>query len=328
MKQLRVFGDSFAAAKDFLWKDVDLKPDMYKDGKGLVGKRRWDPDNPLDYKEHIASKMNCDLINDTPWTAIMGASDDFLIFQLDSVLQDLKEDDVVVFITTDPTREFLIPDLPNHGSVINFHAKVFRDQMLLKLPIEKRPRAEKQIQIAREYVDYIQSDPRKLATLATAFSARIAYIQKVLSKRIEHFIIAPGMSHFSGGFQKSGFTMYDVPEWDKRFPANEDFFTRGSIGHVGFYEFEDPEQYNLLLNSKFYRGVDKRRNHISKKNHEILANKFVDSMVNKNNLDLMTGFEKGFLNYKTCLDPEVIIDSYEDTVYNTNIKDIPEYDRV
>jgi hypothetical protein len=54
----------------------------------------------------------------------------------------------------------------------------------------------------------------------------------------------------------------------------------------------------------YFRGVDCRYNHLSLRNHKIMANKVVDYFENNVPLDLSTGFHKGFIEPKSKLDPE------------------------
>ena len=74
MSTLWVFGDSFAAAKKQLWQDMPMEQ-IKKTTKDY---RLWDRENPRDYKEHLAVKLEVDYLQDSQWTAANGTSDEFM----------------------------------------------------------------------------------------------------------------------------------------------------------------------------------------------------------------------------------------------------------
>lgn len=301
MKKLWVFGDSFAAAKRMTWPpEKAVTPDDLRNG---CDKRIWDKDNPKDFKEHLAVKLGVDFISDSAWTAIMGVSDEFMVKVVSQLQGLLNPDDYVLYISTDPLREFIVPDVPNHGNIVNFHMKSFRESLKAKAPPNIIPKLDKQFQIAMDYADYVQCHPEKLASLMVTFQARLAYLNKILTRAVEkNYLIVPGMSFYDqNDILKVGFSTKDIATWDKSFPANDDLLVRGCMGIPSFMELEDPTEYNKIMNNTAcWNGVDARRNHLSIPNHSIMGNKIYDSMVNRTNLDLNTGFKTGFLNARNC----------------------------
>ena len=301
MKKLWVFGDSFAASKKYTWSsELTVTPDDLING---CDKRIWDRDNPKDYKEHLAVKLGVDFISDSPWTAIMGVSDEFMVSVVVKFQGLIQPDDYVLYVSTDPLREFIIPDIPNHGNIVNFHMKSFRESLKSKAPKKVLPKLDKQFQIAMDYADYIQSMPEKLSALLITFQARMTFLNKIFSIVVgKNYLIIPGMSFYDINKQmKVGFSTNDIPTWDKSFPANDDLLVRGCMGIPSFMEMEDPTEYNKIMNNQLcWNGVDARRNHLSIANHPIMADKIYESMVNKTDLDLNTGFKSGFLNARNC----------------------------
>lgn len=61
---------------------------------------------------------------------------------------------------------------------------------------------------------------------------------------------------------------------------------------------------NLELIGKYFKGVDCRYNHMSLRNHKVLADKIVDYFENNSPLNLTTGFHKEFIQANSIQDPE------------------------
>lgn len=77
-------------------------------------------------------------------------------------------------------------------------------------------------------------------------------------------------------------------------------WAQGTLFDIQANEFQDPE----TTTHDYFRGVDCRYNHLSLRNHKIMADKVVDYFENSEALDLSTGFHKGFIEPKSKLDPE------------------------
>lgn len=321
MRTLHIFGDSFAAAKGHLWGRSE-EHDKYHSLEELFNgnfSRIWDKKNPLDFKEHLAAMFDVDILSDSPWTCVQGTSDEYLSIIMSNVRKYIKDDDYVVYISTDPTREFFIENAPNHGNPVNFYIEAFRNAILSRVEMSHRPKVEKQIKTAVDYMEHIQSQKMKLESLAITYHAKMLWINRVLGS-VKNKIIIPGMVHLDSDkvTLKTGFAVTDRPFWDEyllpgmtkvSYMHNDDLKIKGCIGIPSFLELKDPDQYNVLMNhQKCWQGLDKRRNHLSKNNHKILAEKIYDSIVNRTNLDLTKGFESGFLTPANCNNVEYTID--------------------
>ena len=62
----------------------------------------------------------------------------------------------------------------------------------------------------------------------------------------------------------------------------------GSVSNAEFVSPKDDEQW-------YSDGIDTRYNHMIKSNHEVMADKCVNSVLTGNTLDLTVGFERGVL---------------------------------
>ena len=62
----------------------------------------------------------------------------------------------------------------------------------------------------------------------------------------------------------------------------------GSISNAEFVSEKDDEQW-------YSDGIDTRYNHMIKDNHEIMADKCLNSILTNNTLDLTVGFNRGIL---------------------------------
>lgn len=314
-RRLHVFGDSFAATKDFLWgtegnfNTIQITTDP--------SWRDWDHSKPQDYKEIIAEEMNALIVSDSPYTAVMGASDEWIIKCFKAYHAHISTDDIVLIIPTDPLREYLITMVPLIGSTVNLKEENFYKQTLNQVPAQHVPYVEKQIAAALHYHDYIACDTKKIEALVNQYYARIALFQKMLDRIGCRYLIIPGQADikYSDTFPHNGnLELADDVEWDTDEMGlnihNRHVRVKGSLKRVGIGELEDRSQYQFVMNDpKYWCGADKRRNHLSKVNHQILADKIIDSLNTGADLDLSTGFEQGFITTKNCLDPEITIET-------------------
>ena len=314
MKTLHVFGDSFAATKKAVWpgKEGPRSSDnrfTHEEVATGIAPRNWDKNNPLDYKEHLSLMLDCDVISDSPWTAIMGCSDEYTLRTMSQYVTNIKPQDIVVYVTTDPTREYVLPGIPNHGNISNFHIKRFRECILQRYPASEQPKIQKEIEVAIDYADYIQSDESKRECLAITYQARMAWLKQTLSQLAPKSIILPGMCFSEQGSNalKTGFATTDILGWDFA-PGgnnihNNDIRVRGCLGHISYWEMEDPNLYNTIMNHpKCWNGLDRRANHLIPDNHKILAQKIYNSIEKQVDLDLTIGFVTQVLNPKNCND--------------------------
>ena len=313
MRRLHVYGDSFAAPSLTIWGN----------GKGLTYEkiisdpslRNWDPDNPQDYKEIIASKLNAEIISDTPWTSVAGASEDVIQRNfLES--QSILPDDIALIIPTDPLREYLVPLIPTMGNVINLKYSTFIENSIADHDPKLHPLIRAQVRTAIQYNDYIATDTLKIKSLIVQYYAKMAFYQKMLDKIGCRYLIVPGQSDiiYSENF----------PRWEGRFDPNAELEwdtdslglsihnnhikVLGSLKRISFNELEDHDQHQNIMNRKdCWYGIDKRRNHLSRNNHKILAEKIIDSLSNSADLDLSADFDKNFITKENCLDPNFII---------------------
>ena len=314
MRKLHVYGDSFAAPNFTIWGNgKDLTYEKIISDPSL---RNWDPDNPQDYKEIVASKLNTEIISDTPWTATAGASEDIIQRNFLESQSYILPDDIVLIIPTDPLREYLVPLIPTMGNVINLKYSTFIENSIASLDPKLHPMIRAQIKTAIQYNDYIATDTLKIKSLIIQYYAKMAFYQKMLDRIGCRYLIVPGQSDiiYSENF----------PRWEQQFDPdtklewdidsldlnihNNHVKVLGSLKRISFNELEDFNQHQNIMNRKdCWDGIDKRRNHLSRNNHRILAEKIIDSLNNSTNLDLSVGFDKKIITKENCLDPDFII---------------------
>lgn len=77
-------------------------------------------------------------------------------------------------------------------------------------------------------------------------------------------------------------------------------FAQGDLYTVQCMEFEEPHQNPT---ERYFYGTDFRYNHLSLRNHKIMAEKVAAALIADKQLDLTQGFEEGFINEDCVEDP-------------------------
>lgn len=316
MRRLFVFGDSFTATPMHIWGRGDgLTTDIMLNDPSV---RQWDKNNPQDYKEILAVKYKADILCDSPWTAVMGASEEWVQKLFLAAEPEITPDDVVLVVTTDPLREYLVPLVPTVGNIINLTDPGFVKQTLEKVPAQYHPQVLDQVKAAIQYFNAIATDDRKIQAIITTYYARIALYQKMLDRIGCRYLIVPGQADIN-------YAKY-FPRWDPQYNKHEELEwdvdksgmiihnnhlkVLGSLKRVSYNELVTWNDFESIMNGKdAWCGYDKRRNHLSKQNHKILADKLINSIDNNVDLDLTTDFEHSFITKANCHSADIIIDA-------------------
>jgi len=316
MRKLHVFGDSFTATHMHIWgTGQGLTYDLVLNDPSL---RAWDRNNPQDYKEILAVHMDAEIISDSPYTAVMGSSEEYTQQLLVKSADQITSDDIVLIVPTDPLREFLIPLVPTVGNIINLQQPAFVNQLLEKVSPEHHPLIRDQVKAAVRYFNTIATDSGKIKALILSYYARMAYYQRMLDHIGCRYLIVPGQSDINYS---------DLwPRWDPQYDREEaldwdvgpygmnihnpNLKVLGSLKRISFGEMMNTAQVAEIMNADDgWVGFDKRRNHLSRKNHKILASKIIDSLVNNVDLDLTTEFDQAFITKDNCNSPDLIINA-------------------
>jgi len=316
MRKLYVFGDSFTATHTHIWgTGQGLTYDLVLNDPSL---RDWDRDNPQDYKELLAVHMDAEIISDSPYTAVMGASEEWTQLLFVESADQITSDDIVIIVPTDPLREYLVPWFPTAGNTINMANPGFVNQLLGRVPPEHHPLVRDQVKAALHYFNTIATDDSKIKSLVLSYYARMAYYQHMLDHIGCKYLIVPGQADLDYKQRwprwDAQFNREEALDWDIG-PCGMDIHNRdlkvlGSLKRVSNNELLHTKDFDNIMNDDdCWKGIDKRRNHLSRENHKILANKLIDSLVNNVDLDLTTGFDQAFITKDNCNSPDFIIDA-------------------
>jgi hypothetical protein len=316
MRKLHVFGDSFTATHMHIWgTGQGLTYDLVLNDPSL---RDWDRDNPQDYKELLAVHMDAEIISDSPYTAVMGASEEWTQRLFVESVNHITSDDIVLIVPTDPLREHLIPLVPTVGNIINLSDQRFVNQLLEKVSPEHHPLVRDQVKAALYYFNTISTDGGKIQSLIISYYARMAYYQHMLDHIGCKYLICPGQADIDYNKQwprwDPQYNREEVLDWDVGPYSvnihNPKSKVLGSLKRVSYNELSEIKDADAIMNDDDgWAGFDKRRNHMSRANHKILANKLIDSLVNNVDLDLTTGFDQAFITKDNCNSPDFIIDA-------------------
>ena len=174
--------------------------------------------------------------------------------------------DIVIFFTTEQSRQWFFKDRPHLSNLASI-----TDTQDAKALEKAEPEKYKAIM---DYWLYLQRDDvDQLRMEHMIDSIRVKQIENEL-----HLLLIPS---FDSNMM-----------WTDLIPV---------IGNMTFSicdrEFVNEQEMLLWYN----QSIDTRANHMTLANHSIFAEKIVQSISNKKELNLDTGFEKGFLTHKDKL---------------------------
>ena len=192
----------------------------------------------------------------------IGVSNDWIFSNVrDAILgnqeKPLVQGDVVVVILTSPYRYWFFKDRPQLSNymISNWDEFATKDDKGV-------------IDAIKGYVNYIQRD--ELDLIRTEF--QIGWLKQMSRQIGFDLLLIPGFS-MTIDFTGLPDVLGDLT---------------GSVSNAEFISTKD--------DSTWYKGgIDTRYNHLSKDNHEILADKCVHSLMTRNPLDLCIGFKRQFL---------------------------------
>ncbi len=184
--------------------------------------------------------------------SIIGCSNDWILTKIKEQEEKLQKDDVVLVVLTSPYRFWFFKDKPE---LSNF--KIANWDNFAK------EHEKGHVDAVRGYVNYLQHDELDSFRL----QQQVSWL-KELQRRI-------------------GFTLLVIPGFSVDFDYTDLIKVYGDMtGSVSNPEFVSPKDDEEWYND----GIDTRYNHMIKSNHEILADKCLNSIVTGNTLDLTQGF--------------------------------------
>lgn len=233
-KTLWLFGDSYLSKKDDF----------------LLGRQ-----DIISYWETIAKETEC---NDIKNTALGGTSIEWVFYQYNKAMKNIKKNDIIIIAITNLKRRWLFKNYP---SVTNIELAKFT-----KFKGEGMEEA-----LAHIYLDPFHEITEQKLDL---FLKLLAYHQKEIGAEV---ILLDAFSNnitcdYNETFLKGEGTLHNISQQEhciSKSTENQKFFTENR---------------------------DVRVNHLSQINHNILADKILNSIQTRECIDLETGFKTDFVD--------------------------------
>lgn len=227
--------------------------DSYADPKSTLS-----PANPGDadktYVKLLSNYYNCAVIN----TGKGGASNEYIIEKFFDNVEQIKENDIVIFFTTWHGRRWLIEDLPALSSYLNL----------------------------AKFIGGVGGFGRELS------EEEISYCTEVFLKSLDAFeerksevYIKMMLSTLSEYQRKIGFKSIVVNTFAENEKYDNFINTSGRLHDVNGNEFADIKNFHD-------NHRDFRINHLSVVNHAILAEKIIKAIESGEDIDLNSDFKE------------------------------------
>ena len=205
----------------------------------------------------LGSKLKVDALSNR---SHIGVSNDWIFASVRQAIlgqgeRPLVKDDVVVVVLTHPQRYWFFKDKPQFSNYMISNWEEFIDDKSI-------------IDAIKGYVNHIQRDD--LEQLKTEF--QVGWLKQMRNQVGFDLLLIPG------------FAMTIDYGWITNVLGD----LTGSVSNAEFKTVDDD-------NNWYKQGIDTRYNHLCKDNHEILADKCVNSLLTGNDLDLCVGFKRHIL---------------------------------
>ena len=241
MNTIFLFGDSYAEA-------------FYPMRTGLS------EDEDKTYVKLLSNYYNCPVIN----TAKGGAANEYIMEKFFDTVDQIKENDIVIFLPTWHGRRWLIEDLPSLTSYLNL----------------------------AKFIGGVAGHGRELS------EEEISYCTEVFLKSLDDFeqrkstaYIKMMLSTLSEYQRKIGFKSIVINTFAENEKYDNFINTSGLLHIVNENEFADIKKYH-----ENYR--EHRDNHLSKVNHAILAEKIIKAIESGEDIDLTSDFKEKIIYAK------------------------------
>lgn len=233
-KTLWLFGDSYISKRDDF----------------LLGRQ-----DILSYWEIIAKETECDIIKNT---ARGGTSIEWVFYQYNKAMENIKKNDIVIMVITNLKRRWLFKAYPH---ITNPYLAKFSN-------FKKEKMEEALIDIFLDPFHEITAQKLDLFLKLLAYHQKEIGFEVILLDAFENTVTS---SH-NGNFLKSNRCLKDISHKEhciSKSTENQKFFTENK---------------------------DVRVNHLSQNNHKILADKILNSIETRDIIDLETGFKENFVD--------------------------------
>ncbi len=208
-------------------------------------------------KIHHHTDQEITLIN----SSLVGSSQDWIWTHLQIWLNyEMTADDYLVICLTHPSRVWFLERMPemSNANVIDLDRFVTKEEA-------------KAIEL---YIRYIQRPAIDLMNV----NNRLAYVAyQVQRRQLKKPLIIKCFNQ----------------DLDQAVEFPELLIADGILMEdIQYHEFEDPE---LEVDSRFWRGIDARYNHMCLSNHEILAERLFRALIDQQSPEIKNGFIRGIL---------------------------------
>jgi hypothetical protein len=232
-------------------------------------------DHTCDYiwQRSVASELKRDLVN----VAANGASANWLISKLMLIEDDISADDLLILVVPYWERVCIWPNSPDLTSLISVD-QIGKNQ---RADQKWKPYSDKERAAFESYFLYLKNDE----FTRSLYAALLHWVNSIGSRLKQKPLIIFG---FESNYTTLHLTNCDVAQ--------------GCLFDVGINEFKSIDTWNKLIEDSPF--TDPRIGHLSKINHEILAEKLKKYYLQGNILDLSNEFQKFFIEdtdqfYKT-----------------------------
>lgn len=221
-------------------------------------------------QQQLSQRTGCqvEVVNES-W---FGTSQDFAWFHLQLWCQErqVSADDWIIVALTHPNRFWFIDEKPD---LSNWHFTIDLDEWV----------TEEQQKAMELYVKHIQR-PR---LDAVQMISRLGWL-----------------SHARDYYQLTNRPLV-IRGFDFELWGCEDY-PNLNVSQGNLYQVQNNEFLGLgdTKTTDYFQGYDARYNHLCLSNHQVLADKIVNSLVNDHPLDLTQGFHTGLLTQGSLEDPE------------------------
>ena len=192
--------------------------------------------------------------------SLIGSAQDWAVLEYYKVLDEIKPEDYVIFILTSPARYWYFEDIPSasNWNILDFDTVVGKDRA----------------NAVEQYIKYIQRP--QMDELAThGRIAGIAY--ETYRRELRRPLLVKGFVQEFG--PSSTYKHLNIAEG-----------VLASIQHSEYQNTELVEKMAARGQPGYFKGSDCRYNHLCLSNHDILADKLLDGLINDTSPDLSSGF--------------------------------------
>ena len=251
-KLIHVYGDSYAAPTEKICTEEDAAKNDFKVSNIHT---------PWQWFNIVGRSLGCVA---GKIHGMFGASNTYTIDTMLKTWDTINPGDIVIIVTTQITRRWLIYDRPDLSNVHYSNTP----------PHEWADISKQTSNAVIEYMRWLHNPNLDTIDGNVADLAFEGITNRLHEKEVTVLLI-PGFEDSSTLYRGSAI---------------------GGLDQISNNEFESYYEGKLWYEKS--RIPDQRVNHMCKTNHAILADKVIDTLVNNVPLDLTTGFKEKFLRYK------------------------------